>query len=330
MGYRNLRECVEDLAAHGDLVRVDREVDPCLEAGAIQRRVYQAGGPALLFTRVKGCDFPLLGNLFGTLERTRFLFRDTLDDIGRLVELKVNPAASVKKPFACWAPSRSALHLLPRMVYNGPILGRTTAIDRLPQLKSWPDDGGAFITLPQVYSESAEQPGWRHSNLGMYRVQLSGNNYRPNRGGRAALPDPPRHRRSPCGGARARGPLQGQHLRRRSAGPDRGRRHAAAGGDARAVLCRAPRRAADADGLPAGGAADAGRGRLLHHRHRRSRARPSRKGRSATTSATTAWPTISRCSGSSRSITATGPSGRLPRSAGRRRKTPRSAPSSTS
>lgn len=180
MGYRNLRECVEDLAAYGDLVRLDREVDPCLEAGAIQRRVYQAGGPALLFTRVKGCGFPLLANLFGTLERARFLFRDTLDDIGRLVEFKTNPAAFLKKPFSLLGAVPSALHLLPRMVSNGPILGGTTAIDRLPQLKSWPGDGGAFVTLPQVYSESAVRPGWRQSNLGMYRVQLSGNNYRLN------------------------------------------------------------------------------------------------------------------------------------------------------
>ncbi|HLO25166.1 MAG TPA: UbiD family decarboxylase [Geobacteraceae bacterium] len=180
MGYRNLRECVEDLEVNRQLVRVDREVDPCLEAGAIQRRVYQAGGPALLFTRVKGCGFPLLGNLFGTLERARYLFRDTLDDIGRLVELKANPATLVKKPFGFLGALPAALHLLPRMVSNGPILGGTTTIDSLPQLKSWPGDGGAFITLPQVYSESAAQPGWRHSNLGMYRVQLSGNRYRAN------------------------------------------------------------------------------------------------------------------------------------------------------
>lgn len=180
MGYRNLRECVEDLEVNGQLVRIDRVVDPCLEAGAIQRRVYQAGGPALLFTRVKGCGFPLLGNLFGTLERARYLFRDTLDDIGRLVELKANPAALVKKPFGFLGTLPAALHLLPRMVSNGPILGGATAIDSLPQLKSWPGDGGAFITLPQVYSESAAQPGWRHSNLGMYRVQLSGNRYRAN------------------------------------------------------------------------------------------------------------------------------------------------------
>jgi 4-hydroxy-3-polyprenylbenzoate decarboxylase len=180
MGYRNLRECVADLAESSQLVRIDREVDPCLEAGAIQRRVYQANGPALLFTRVRGSGFPLLANLFGTLERARFLFRDTLDDIGRLVELKSNPAAFLKKPLSLLGAAPAALHLRPRMVSNGPILGGLTTIDRLPQVQSWPGDGGPFITLPQVYSESTARPGWRHSNLGMYRVQLSGNDYRIN------------------------------------------------------------------------------------------------------------------------------------------------------
>ena len=93
MGYRSLAECVRDLESTGQLVVIDREVDPHLEVAAIQRRVYQAGGPALLFRRVKGTAFPLLGNLFGTLDRSRFLFRDTLDAVRRLVELKADPGA---------------------------------------------------------------------------------------------------------------------------------------------------------------------------------------------------------------------------------------------
>lgn len=83
MGYKNMQECVVDLERHKKLVRVDVPLDPYLEIGALQRRVYQSGGPALLFTHAVGCRFPLLGNLFGTLERTRFIFRDTLDEIGR-------------------------------------------------------------------------------------------------------------------------------------------------------------------------------------------------------------------------------------------------------
>src|SRR5512136_441107 len=98
MGYRNLQECVSELTAKGDLVRIDRELSPDIEIGAIQRRVYRAGGPALLFTNVKGCRFPMLGNLFGTIERTRFIFRDTLADIRRLVDMKVNPLSLLKDP----------------------------------------------------------------------------------------------------------------------------------------------------------------------------------------------------------------------------------------
>lgn len=180
MGYRNLQECVKELERAGKLIRIDCEVDPDLEAGAIQRRVYQAEGAALLFSNVKGCGFPMLGNLFGTVERTRFIFRDTLADIERLVAMKVNPLSLLKDPFGSLGLPRALLHLLPRKVGRGPILAFRTTIDRLPQLKSWPDDGGAFVTLPQVYSESAARPGFRRSNLGMYRIQLSGNSYRPN------------------------------------------------------------------------------------------------------------------------------------------------------
>ncbi|HEY5974603.1 MAG TPA: UbiD family decarboxylase, partial [Geobacteraceae bacterium] len=180
MGYRNLQECVKDLERHAMLRRIDVPVDPDLEAGAIQRRVYAAGGPALLFTQVKGSPFPMLGNLFGTLERTRFLFRDTLAAIERLVALKVNPAAALGNPLGVASLVPAVLHLLPKRVATGPILAKRTTIDQLPLLKSWPQDGGAFITLPQVYSESVVRQGLRNANLGMYRVQLTGNNYRLN------------------------------------------------------------------------------------------------------------------------------------------------------
>ena len=181
MGYRNLSECVRDLEAHGRLRRIKQEVDPCLEIGAIQRRVYRAGGPALLFTRVRGTAFPMLGNLFGALERTRFIFRDTLRTVERLVSIKLNPLAALKDPLGYLGAPKGALHLLPKKVRTGPILAHSTTLGQLPQLKSWPDDGGAFITLPQVYSESAARPGLRHSNLGMYRVQISGGRYRADR-----------------------------------------------------------------------------------------------------------------------------------------------------
>src|SRR5207245_6856001 len=120
-------------------------------------------------------------NLFGTLARTRFLFRDTLEAVRHLVELKVDPAAFWRRPWRYRDVPRTLWHLRPRMVPGGLVLANQTTIEQLPQLQSWPRDGGAFITLPQAYTEDADRPGWRHSNLGMYRVQLSGNDYEPDR-----------------------------------------------------------------------------------------------------------------------------------------------------
>jgi 4-hydroxy-3-polyprenylbenzoate decarboxylase len=181
MGYASLQTCVADLEAHGHLVRIDAEVDPCLEAAEIQRRVYRAGGPALLFTRVKGCAFPMVSNLFGTPERTRFMFRDALEGVRRLVELKVDPTAGLRRPWRYLGVPLSGLYTLPKQVRRGPVLAHQTTLRQLPQLKSWPDDGGAFITLPQVYTEHPDAPHPLRSNLGMYRVQLSGGRYAPDR-----------------------------------------------------------------------------------------------------------------------------------------------------
>jgi len=181
MGYRILREAVNDLEQTGQLIRINRSIDPNLLAGAIQRRVYLHQGPALLFTNLNGCRFPAVANLFGTLERTRFLFRDTLRRIDTLVKLKLDPKHLLRSPASLLEAPRGAFHLLPRKVSSGPILSGETTLSALPQIKSWPDDGGAFVTLPQVYSERAENPGLRHSNLGMYRVQISGNDYEPDR-----------------------------------------------------------------------------------------------------------------------------------------------------
>lgn len=183
MGYRNIQETVIDLERHGMLRRIDLPLDPHLEIGMIQRRVYRAGGPALLFTNVIGSDFPLLGNLFGTLERTRFIFRDSLKTIDTLVKLKLNPLHFLKEPSVLARAPLGALYLLPRTVAaeQAASLACTTSLAQLPQLVSWPKDGGAFVTLPQVYTENPAKPGFAKSNLGMYRVQISGNQYQPDR-----------------------------------------------------------------------------------------------------------------------------------------------------
>lgn len=179
MGYRSTRETVEDLQRNGKLLRIETELDPSLEIPEVQRRVYANQGPALLFTNVKGCRFPVASNLFGTLERAQFLFRDTLEKVRRLVELKIEPTQLLKHPFRYLHAPWYALKMLPRRIRSGAVLRHEAKVSELPQVVSWPMDGGAFVTLPQVYTESADQPGLKHSNLGMYRIQLSGNEYLP-------------------------------------------------------------------------------------------------------------------------------------------------------
>ncbi len=180
MGYKSLKACIDDLEKHGHLVRIRETVDPNLEMAAIHRRVYQAGGPAVLFERIKDCEFTAVSNLFGTLDRSKFLFRDTLHDIRQMIRLKGDPMQALRSPFRYIKAAFAALNALPRKT-GMPSLFRETTIDKLPLIKSWPDDGGAFVTLPLVYTEDIDKPGVMHANLGMYRIQLNGNEYELNR-----------------------------------------------------------------------------------------------------------------------------------------------------
>ncbi len=175
MGYSSLRECLNDLEKHKHLVRIKEEVDPNLEMAAIHLRVHEAGGPAVYFEKVKGCKFPAVSNLFGTTERSRFIFRDTLETVKKLVALKAEPAEFYKNPFRYAGLSFSALNALPKKQSHISYL--TSHISDFPQIKCWEKDGGAFITLPQVFTEDIEKPGVMNGNLGMYRIQLSGNDY---------------------------------------------------------------------------------------------------------------------------------------------------------
>ena len=181
MGYATLQQCIGDLERTGQLVRVTEEVDADLEAAEVHRRVYAAGGPAVLFENVRDCQFPMLSNLFGTIERARFIFRDGIARVEALVQMKKDPMWVVKNPLRIPSVAATLFSMRPAFRRSGAVLGNITQLDKLPLLKCWPNDGGAFVTLPQVYSEHPERPGYVHSNLGMYRVQINGNNYQPNR-----------------------------------------------------------------------------------------------------------------------------------------------------
>jgi 4-hydroxy-3-polyprenylbenzoate decarboxylase len=181
MSYTSLRACVQDLERTGQLLRIPFEVDPNLEMAAIHRRIFEQGGPAILFEKVKGSPFQAVSNLYGTFERTRFLFRHTLEKVQKVIELKADPSRLIQNPLRYLGTPFTALTGLPMKArFSKPILYGQTTIDQLPQVKSWPMDGGAFITLPQVFSLPPRERNIMKSNLGMYRIQLSGNDYLPN------------------------------------------------------------------------------------------------------------------------------------------------------
>lgn len=178
MSYKSLRDAVNDLDQDGRLLRIKSEIDPHLDMAEIHRRVFDEGGPALLFERVKGSPFQALSNIYGTKERTRFLFRHTMAAVQKVIELKIDPIQLVKRPGRYWKTPFTALTGLPKKPwFNKPILHGTTQVSQLPQIKSWGMDGGAFVTLPQVFTMGPGAKDIMKSNLGMYRIQLSGNDY---------------------------------------------------------------------------------------------------------------------------------------------------------
>ncbi len=180
MAYKSLEDCLLDLEKNGMLLRIREEADSFLEMAAIHLRVHEAGGPALLFEKVKGSKFRAASNIFGTLERSEFIFRDSLKTVQQLIELKDDPVKAIKNPIKNFKTGLAALKALPKKnPLNKPVLFEEISIADIPQIQHWPMDGGAFVTLPQVYTEDIDKPGIMNANLGMYRIQLSGNQYEP-------------------------------------------------------------------------------------------------------------------------------------------------------
>jgi len=178
MAYSSLEACLLDLERTGQLLRIKEEVDPYLEMAAIHLRIFEQKGPAILFEKVKGSKFRAASNIFGTLERSEFIFRDTLPSVKQLIDIKINPLAAIQNPIKSLAALPAAINALPnKNPISKPVLFEEIDISDLPLIHHWPMDGGAFVTLPQVYTEDADKPGIGSSNLGMYRIQLNGNDY---------------------------------------------------------------------------------------------------------------------------------------------------------
>ena len=170
---QDLRGYLDLLRRDSDLLEIDVEVDPYLEIAEIHRRVIAQGGPALLFKNVKGSRFPVATNLFGTSRRMELAFghraQQFVADMVRAVELLMPP--SLGKLWSVRGLVPQAMKIGTKVVKHGPVLEQCMTPPRLtelPMLTSWDTDGGAFVTLPLVYTE---HPGGKGHNLGMYRIQ---------------------------------------------------------------------------------------------------------------------------------------------------------------
>jgi len=175
MGHRNLQSFVQTLRNEGELKDIHLPLDPHLVIPEIQRRVVARNGHALLFHRPKGGKFPLATNLFGSQKRIDLAFgvkpEALIRDLVQTLENQFPP----KSLGQIWGMKR----LVPPLMKLGtkkrrkaPILhSRLDSLEDLPALTCWPEDGGPFVTLPLVYTQS---PSSGKDNLGMYRVQIQG------------------------------------------------------------------------------------------------------------------------------------------------------------
>jgi 4-hydroxy-3-polyprenylbenzoate decarboxylase len=175
MPFESLRAFVEALRKAGELHVVAASVDPRLEISEITDRIVKAGGPALLFTDVRGSTFPVLTNQFGTHRRMAMALNATsLDEVSARVRRMIDvppPGASLVEKLAMLkrlAPFASAI---PRTVRSSAheIVMQEPDLTTLPVLTTWPLDAGPFITLPLVITKD---PRTGRFNVGMYRMQV--------------------------------------------------------------------------------------------------------------------------------------------------------------
>ncbi len=176
MPFESLGAFVAALRAAGELHEVSAAVDPRLEIAEITDRVVKAGGPALLFTNVRGSAFPVLTNQFGSQRRMAMaLDAAHLDDVAARLRALLDlapPGASLLErigAIARLAPLRNALPRTVRDAAAHDVVMRHPDLTKLPILTTWPLDAGPFITLPLVITRD---PKSGRPNVGMYRMQV--------------------------------------------------------------------------------------------------------------------------------------------------------------
>ncbi len=176
MPFDSLGAFVGALRKAGELHVVTASVDPRLEVSEITNRVVKSGGPALLFSNVRGSDFPVLTNQFGTHRRMAMaLDAPDLDAVGQRIRelIAVTPPSGSLLGKVVGAMRLAPLaNAIPKIVRTGgvqEIVDTEPDLTQLPVLTTWPLDAGPFITLPLVITKD---PRTNRNNVGMYRMQV--------------------------------------------------------------------------------------------------------------------------------------------------------------
>jgi 4-hydroxy-3-polyprenylbenzoate decarboxylase len=176
MAYKDLRDFLKLLESKELLKHISAEADPVLEIAEINDRVVKADGPALLFENPKGSKFPALVNAFGSFERMNLALEvENLDEIGeRILEfMEPDMPTNLIEKLKVLPKLKKLSDFVPKVVKSGPckdvIIKDNPSLDIFPILKTWPEDGGKFITLPMVFTKDPES-GER--NCGMYRMHV--------------------------------------------------------------------------------------------------------------------------------------------------------------
>ncbi|MDP9111725.1 MAG: menaquinone biosynthesis decarboxylase [Candidatus Eremiobacteraeota bacterium] len=177
MPFDSLRDYVDVLRKAGEVHTISAIVDPYLEISEITDRVVKAGGPALLFTNVKGSRFPVLTNQFGSQRRMALAFdapalNDVAERMRRLLAIAPPESPSLGSKLGALKQLAPLAHAIPKTVRQArsqDVVVRDPDLTRLPVLTTWPLDGGPFITLPLVITKD---PRTNRLNIGMYRMQV--------------------------------------------------------------------------------------------------------------------------------------------------------------
>ncbi|MFH2091176.1 MAG: UbiD family decarboxylase [Pseudomonadota bacterium] len=179
MKFSSLAQTIAFLDREKELVRISQPVNPDLEMAEITRQVFDAQGPAILFENIINSKFPAVSNLMGTWSRTVKLFEPQLSSVTALVDMVSDPGSVFRSFKKGIRAIPAAIHALPLKTVHPKVMENQCGITDLPMIRCWPEDGGAFILLPQVFSSDPDNDSIFKSNLGMYRIQISGNQYAP-------------------------------------------------------------------------------------------------------------------------------------------------------